>query len=101
MSFVVWLFVQGLCVGGRWWCWSFLALGDGGGWYGPDYVGELLLHEAVGSVDVHVVGAGHAVLCFVYVFPVELHGLWMVEEAVSREESEGSALIRLWFVGDR
>ena len=35
-------------------------MGDVGGWYGPDYLGALLLHETVGSVYAHVVGAGHA-----------------------------------------
>ena len=95
MSFVDWVFGQGLCVGGRWRCWSFLALGGGGGWCRSDYVGEVLLHEAVGSVNAHVVGSGHAVLCFMCGLPMELNRLWMVEKYIAGEESEGYALIRL------
>ena len=100
MSFVTCVFGRGLCVGGWWWWWSFWALGDGGGWYGPDNLGALLLHETVGSVYAHVVGAGHSMLCFVYVLPVELHRLWVLEEYIASEESEGSAFVWLWFVGN-
>ena len=101
MCFVVWLSVGGLCVSDQCWCWSLWALCDGGVWLGCDYVGELLFHEAVGSVDVHVVGVGHSVLGFMYVLPVELQGLRVVEEYIACEKSKGSAFGWLWFVGDR
>ena len=101
MFFVAWLSVGGLCVSGQCWCWSFWTLGDGGVWFGFDYLGALFGHETVGSVDAHVVGVGHAVLCFMYVFPVELQGLRVVEEYIACEKSKGSAFGCLWFVGDR
>ena len=43
-----------------------------GGWYGGEYVGTLLLHDAFGCVYAHVVCGGHAMLWLVDVLPLEL-----------------------------